>query len=747
MRIDGLLKFSGLPRNCKKPILEMLSALTDKGLLLHLPGGGWALTENTSSITGTYRAASGGGGNFVPDSPLLEPFPIHQLHDHDAWNGDKVRAIPPGKNIKNGRIIEIIKRENEELVARVDKKQGNNYLCVPADRKLPLAFLISVSSVDIDGESPFENAMILIRPSKKLNNNLWQADLVKVFGLDDKIEVQEAVVKAMHKAPAKFPSLALEQASKLANEIPDASGREDLRHIPFITIDGKDAKDFDDAIFVTRQGDEWLLLVAIADVSHYVRPDNRPGSLDSEALKRGNSWYFPQSVEPMLPEELSNGLCSLRPGEDRYVMLAEVRLSKDGKPIETRFAPAIIRSHGRLVYDDVAAFLKDDKNKPAYEPPIGEMLHDANELYKILARRRRKEGTLDFDLPEPAYSFNEDGSLKKMSIAERNDAHKMIEEFMICANEAVARHIGNSGIPFLYRVHPEPEAEKLAVLAETLEKVGLDGVAKIKGKDGLPEPGALQEVLRSAAGTEQEYLVNKLCLRAMQQARYQPDNVGHFGLASPSYCHFTSPIRRYADLLVHRALKKSLQKSTEKLPDHDSLLVIGDQLNSLERSAIDCERDMARRLGCAALKEHIGEILPGTISGVTEFGAFVEFSDIPTEGLIRLPDFGNDWYEFDAKTQSLRGMRTGKTWRLGQPVKVRVEDVNTDKMEIRLTPEGVEPRSNLTLSHSGKMASKVGGHGKNKRQFKDRAQRRKKDSSAKSRSAGREKPKIRRQSD
>lgn len=714
MRIDGLLKVGGLSRSCKKPMLKILDSLTNSGKLAHLPGGGWALPGAIPSMKGLFQAMPNGGGTFIPEDASRQPFPVHQVHTHGAWNGDIVRAIAPASGSKNGRVIEIIEKGIQELVARVEKKQGNTVLCRPSDRKLTALFSASLNDLAKDKKIS-EGAMVLLRPGKRLSANLWDAEILEVFGEDDKIDVQEAIVKAVHKVPGKFPELALKQAQEFENIKLDPKGREDLRHVPLVTIDGKDAKDFDDAIFVTRQGNEWLLLVAIADVSHYVEPDERPDSLDSEALRRGNSWYFPQSVEPMLPDTLSNGLCSLKPGEDRYAMFAEIRLSADGEPLETRFGPAIIRSHARLIYDDVATFLKDGKPGPGMKGPVPDMLKDAHALYKILARKRRERGTLDFDLPEPQYCFDQNGKLQKMTFAERNDAHRMIEEFMISANEAVARHIGASKIPFLYRVHPEPEQEKLISLASTLEKSGIDGSAKLKGKNGQADSGALQEILRQSAGTPQEYLVNKLCLRSMQQARYQPDNVGHFGLASKSYCHFTSPIRRYADLLAHRALKKSLGDRQPDLPDHNRLLEIGDQLNNLERSALECERDMARRLGCFAMKEHVGEVLQGTISGVTEFGAFVEFKDIPTEGLIRLPDLGNDWYEFDAATQSLRGMRTGKSWRLGQAVNVKVEEVNTDRMEIRLTPEGIESRKTMALTNKDSDKGQSTGTGKKRK--------------------------------
>lgn len=685
LRLDAILKIGNFSRSCKHQILEYLNLLAEEGRLVHLAGGGWITPDKIKTLTGTFQSTAQGAGIVKPDDPDAAEFPVHSLHAHGAWNGDKVRALAPGKINKNGRILEILERSQKEVMARVEKVLKDNLVCLPSDRKLDVSFSVSCEKAKDFCRSLKPDDMVVLKPLKKTEANVWKAEIIKVLGAANNIGVQEAIVKSSHQVPSEFPEYALEQARKFADDKIDVAGREDLRNVPFVTIDGKDAKDFDDAVYVEKQGDEWLLMVAIADVSHYVKTDQRSDSLDSEALRRGNSWYFPTSVEPMLPKELSNGLCSLRPNEDRYALVAEMRLSGSGKPLSSRFFTAVINSHGRLVYDDVAAFF-EGKEPSQFSKPVSKMLRDAHELYKILKKEREERGTLDFDLPEPAYTFNENGELAEMKVAERNDAHRMIEEFMICANEAVSRQLEAAKIPLLFRVHPVPEQAKIEELSSTLNNAGLESARIIK-KDVPVTPANLQMILKKAAGTPQEYLVNKLCLRSMQQARYQPDNVGHFGLASDSYCHFTSPIRRYADLLVHRALKTYLGSKEHSVPDREKLTEIGNQLNNLERSAVECERDIARRLGCFALKKHEGETMQGTISGVTDFGAFVEFRDIPADGLIRMSDLGNDWFEFDAKNQVLRGNRTGQTWKLGQPVNVKVASVNTDRQEIRLIPE------------------------------------------------------------
>ncbi len=697
LRTDSLLKTCGLTRNSRKQFDQLLFSLKDEGEIERLPGGRWALPDTLNFKTGKFRSRISGGGFVIPDDGS-EEIQISPYRTKGAWNQDKVKVLllPEGEG---GKITEVLQRHQKEIVARVDQCKGNVLLCHPTDRKLNVKFRVILDDPAICKKQVRPGALILIRPEKELERDLWQARLLNVFGAENSIGVQENIVKCNHHVPAKFPDLALQQAEGMSEGSMDASGREDMRHIPFVTIDGADSRDFDDAIQVEKIPDGFILRVAIADVSHYVRPDATEGSLDSEAQKRGNSWYFPRSVEPMLPMALSNDLCSLRPNEDRLAMLAEITFTEDAVPVKSRFAPIVMRSAGRLTYDSVANFFENGLDKPLPlvqgESPIteatGKMLQDAMALYKGISKRRRKEGTLDFDLPEPKYKFDDKGKLVDMTTAERNDAHKLIEEFMIAANEAVAEYLGSKNIPFLYRVHPEPDSQKLEALYETLDLTGIESIPASERKVTDVKPAMIQDILKKASGTPQEYTVNKLCLRSMQQARYQPVNQGHFGLASKDYCHFTSPIRRYADLLVHRALKVALGESNENLPDQEKLTQIGDSLNKLEREAMDCEREIARRMGCLALSEKVGETLSGTISGVTDFGVFVEFDDLPAEGVIRLSDLGSDWYDFDQKRQRLVGQREGKTWSLGQPVKVKVDSVDQDRLEVRLHPEGVTP--------------------------------------------------------
>lgn len=720
MRLDALLRAAALPRRAKKELEARLSELAHEGRLVRLRGGLWTRPQSLKSVIGRFSALRNGGGFVTPLSiPNPEQAPnkpgasgrgsrplaardiyIHPLQSNEAWHQDLVRVMlapcsangrggggsgrGPGRN-PEGRIVEILERGLKEVPAHVQSRAGRLLVCTPADSRLPVAFRAELPT---RAPVPEKGALVLLAPEERLASDLWGARFLGAYGREDDVAVQEELVKLNHQAPRDFPPAVLAETEALpaGPSRKDLAGREDLRSLPLVTIDGADAKDFDDAVQVERLpgGKGWLLRVAIADVSQYV-PSR--GALDAEALERGNSWYFPRSVEPMLPQALSNGLCSLKPREDRLAVLAEIRFSDDGQPGAARFALAVMRSAARLTYDQVKACLLD-KDPTALaaldENPRGKeilaMLAEAFRLYEVLRAARKARGSLDFDLPEPDYSFDAQGRVQKIGFRQRNDAHRLIEEFMIAANEAVARHLEESGLPFLYRVHPQPDPERLESLFNTLTATALETLP------AKPTAASLQGILAEARGTDRQYLVDRLCLRAMPQARYQPENEGHFGLASEAYCHFTSPIRRYADLLTHRALKASLGLALGPLPAGQKLLRMGDQLNRRERAAMDCERELARRLGCLALQGREGERFWGVICGVTDFGLFVELSAMPVEGMIRVEDLGDDWYEYDARQQCLLGRNSGVTWRLGQRLEVILEDVRLGRLEISFMP-------------------------------------------------------------
>lgn len=710
-RLKTIASHMHIPSRGLKALARLLQDLEAQGKLRR-QGERWGLPAPNAFFTGRITLLPSGAGRVPLPEPAGGRTEIHiaPAQCNGAWSGDLVlvEKLPP-RDSGHGRVARVLERtEGCQLAVCPGRHQKANVLR-PASGVCSHFFLVHGAKLQ-------KNDLVLLKPSRKLRGHydgkeLFQAEAVRSYGPFTSVEAQEAIVKTSRGVPMRFPELALRQAENFG-AVPgqdDMESREDMRSVPFVTIDGASAKDFDDAIEVEETPEGFLLRVAIADVSHYVRPDAMPGSLDDEARRRANSWYFPASVEPMLPEALSNGLCSLRPGEDRLAMLAEMPFTRDGLPLRPRFASIVMRSAGRLIYENVAEFFTSGKlNAPC---KVKSMLKSAEKLYAILARRRRERGTLDFVIPEPSYKFSEDGALLAMEDASRNDAHMLIEEFMIAANEAVAQYLGGMAQPFLYRVHPAPEPEKLASLFTSLRLTALEALPPELQRDGA-DAKAILTILANAKGTPQEYLVNRLCLRAMGQAKYHAENIGHFGLASSAYCHFTSPIRRYADLLVHRVLKAALHLNKENfpLPGREELDDIANGLNEQERKSVECERDIARRMACLILKDHIGEVKEGIVSGVTDFGLFVEFRDMPADGLIRMADLGRDWMELDQNRQCLTGRSTGQTWRLGQAVSVRITAVDLNKLEISLVPEnasGRRQRQNAQVNGKNKKGGKA----------------------------------------
>lgn len=784
LRLDDILRRLGITRRAKRAVLDSLRELERSGALVSLRGGSWALASRLKRLRGVLFVQRSGAAFVRPERSAggkrMDDIFIAPENLGGAWDGDRVELslFPSPKSAARGaktgfhaegRVIAVLERPRQELTVRVlplprpdglPDTQVLKLLCRPADPRLELELLVDVSGLpktpaegellrvavgerldasdqDFSCGSPAESRRPARTPRRKGTPSrrrpsrpllpLWSAVALSSLGQEDDARVQEDLTKLNHNIPVSFSDAVLEEAERAAAESPaSASGLEDLRPFALVTIDGEDARDFDDAVFVTRSDRGWRLLVAIADVSHYVRPR---GQLDREARERGNSCYFPCSVEPMLPEALSNGICSLRPGEDRRAMIVDISFDRGGSPVSTRFSNALIRSRARLTYTRVEAALKEEFDRrrgsapcsggednplkrcrgvmplpeghgeaalprsgehpsSALTPELAAMLADAAELAALLIRKRHDAGGLDFDLPEAEFKI-EDGKVTGIGIRERLFSHRIIEAFMVAANEAVARFLTEKGAPFLYRAHPAPSPEKLKDLARGLNAAGLDLPLPPPAKatrDADWIPGLLNAVRdRDDLRPEQIFLINRISLRSMMQARYTPVEEGHFGLASRCYCHFTSPIRRYADLVTHRALKYALGLDTGgAIPAGQKLPAVAERCNERERAAQDAEREIVRRFGCLLLRDRIGETLAGVISGVTHFGLFVELGDMPLEGMIRVETLGRDYFEYDAERQELRGVVSGIVHRLGQSVNVRLVEVNPGRLEITL---------------------------------------------------------------
>jgi ribonuclease R len=536
-------------------------------------------------------------------------------------------------------------------------------------------------------------------------------EIVAVLGHADEPGMATEIAIFSHGLPAEFPEQVEAQALRYGDAVDPAiaAQRTDLRDLPLITIDGADARDFDDAVMAEPHGDGFRLLVAIADVSEYVTPGSE---LDREATRRGTSTYFPDRVVPMLPETLSNGLCSLNPDVDRLVMVCEMKLNASGKVTASRFFEGVMRSAARMTYDQVREMIElGDEDLNRRFAHVRGNLDTLFEVYRLLARRRDRRGAIDFDSNEIQFVFAPDGRVEQLRRRSRHDAHRLIEECMIAANVEAAKTAEKIGLPTLYRVHDTPPPDKLADLEAFL---GLHGL-KVGWKDD-PEPADLTRIQKQARGTPIAPLVDAVLLRSLALAVYQPENRGHFGLALEAYAHFTSPIRRYPDLLLHRALKHHLRRKSKRDYPYDARTMadLGRDCSWLERRAEDASREVDERLKCQFMQRHLGDEFEGVITGVTGFGAFVEIPEMGVSGLVHVTSLPNDYYHFDPTARALNGERRGLRFRLADRVRVEVMAVSVDerKIDFRIAGEAGTEDASSRPAGSGKDGGRRGKAGK-----------------------------------
>lgn len=492
----------------------------------------------------------------------------------------------------------------------------------------------------------------------------------KLIELLDDVNAPRAVsliAIATHDIPSEFSKAAIDEANAAQPVTPE--GRVDLRNTPLVTIDGEDARDFDDAVFAEPHGDGWHLIVAIADVAHYVKSGS---ALDEVAFKRGNSSYFPDRVVPMLPEALSNELCSLKPHVDRACMVAHMWLDKAGEMTRWQFVRGIMRSHARLTYNQVQHAIDgkpDDVTRPLLDPVIKNLYA----AYKSLMQARVKRGTLELDLPERKVEIGSDGKLKSITIRDRFDSHKLIEEFMICANVAAAAQLEGTGGVCLYRVHDKPSELKLEGLRDFLDTLGISLVPMKQ-----LHPRFLTQILEMSAGGPNAQVVNEMMLRSQAQAIYSPENIGHFGLALAKYAHFTSPIRRYADLIVHRGLIRACKLGDDELTagEIERLEKIAEHISMTERRSAAAERDAIDRYVTLFMADRVGATFSARVSGVARFGLFARLDETGADGIIPISTLPHDFYFHDEKRQALVGKRSGRVFQLAQPIQVRLEQAD-----------------------------------------------------------------------
>ncbi len=658
---------------------KRLEAMVRDGQILRDRQGRYLPINQRDLVTGRVVGHADGFGFLKPEEGgedlYLPPSEMRQV-----MHGDRVVVAVTGvdrRGRKEASVVEVLERAHKRIVGRLMEEAGVYYV-IPEHRRIPHDILIPRQY--LDGAQPGQIVVVEIvtYPSRKRQA---VGRVVEVLGEQMAPGMEVEIALRAFEIPHQFPEEVLQEARALPDEVSEADkrGRVDLRHLPFVTIDGPDARDFDDAVFGKKTRKGWKLYVAIADVSHYVKPDT---ALDQEALKRGNSVYFPQRVVPMLPEKLSNELCSLKPKVDRLVMVCEMEITPEGKIRRSRFYEGVIHSHARLIYEDVAAMMVegDRKLRRRYRELLPH-LETLFEIYRALRREREARGAIDFETEEYRILFGENQKIEKIVPVERTEAHRLIEECMIAANRATARFLNRKKIPYLRRIHDRPDPEKVAELRQFLRELGLE----LKGGDE-PKPRHFMEVLEKARGRPDFHLIQTVILRAMPPAIYSPDKRGHFGLALETYCHSTSPIRRYPDLLVHRAVRHALQggKPETFRYSESELALIGDHCSMTERRADEAVWDVIAWLKCEYMRDKVGEVFWGVISAVKPFGFFVELKGIYTEGLVHISTLGRDFYHYDPIHHRLVGERTGKVFRVGDLVRVKVVRVDLDERRIEL---------------------------------------------------------------
>lgn len=686
----------GISKKDKLEFKKLVMVLVHDGSIVKIKGGRFGIPNKMNLVTGTLECHPDGYGFVVPDEGGEDVF-VRQMLLKGAMHKDRVvvrvegfKPVPAGRKQgkggkREGRIIRILERANKTIIGRFERAKGFG-IVMPLDKRLTAACVIPPKD-----ECSAKNGDVVVAEIVK-----WQAEhakgryaapvvgkVIEILGDYEDPDVEAQVIARKYNLNYKFPRHVIDEAKAVPQTVEEheTKGRIDLRDITTITIDGETAKDFDDAVSIERlKNYGYRLWVSIADVSRYVKENS---ILDKEAFARGTSVYFPDRCIPMLPEELSNGICSLKPSVDRLAFTAEMEFDNEGIITGYKFYESVIKSIERMTYTSVKAILVDrDEHLLKRYSHIIDDLKIMEELSLKLKKERSKNGSIDFDLPEPQMIIDIEGRVEDIVKSERNIAHGIIEEFMLQANQTVAKFMAHSKTAFLYRVHEEPDNEDLLDFKEFISNFGYH--LELKGR---ARPKTLQRFLEQVKGKTEEKLINHVLLRSMKQARYSEENIGHFGLAFDFYTHFTSPIRRYPDLIVHRLLKTMLAK---KFSDKESakwsaaLPDIANHTSKMERNAMEAEREIVDLKKTQFMMDKVGEAFDGFITGVTSFGFFVELKDYFVEGLVHVTNLKDDYYTFFEKQHSLIGERTKKRFRIGDEVRVKIQKVDIGKRQIDL---------------------------------------------------------------
>ncbi|HHP0482020.1 TPA: ribonuclease R [Vibrio campbellii] len=716
LKLKGEEQYEGLRRR--------LRAMERDGQLVFTRRQCYALPEKLEMVKGYVIGHKDGHGWVRPEGSVGKDndivLPHHQMKH--IIHGDYV-LVQPTDNSKRGRregrLVRVLEERNTQIVGRFFLEYGYSYV-VPDDSRISQDILIPNEH---KAGARMGNVVVIEITDRGSRSRGMMGKVVEVLGENMAPGMETQIAIRTHQIPHDWPEAVDKQSENLGEEVPEEAkvGRVDLRDLPLVTIDGEDARDFDDAVYCEKKkSGGWRLWVAIADVSYYVRTDS---ALDKEAINRGNSVYFPSQVVPMLPEVLSNGLCSLNPQVDRLCMVCEMTISDTGKLSGYKHYEAVMNSHARLTYNKVGAILEGDEELRMRYHAVVPHLEELHAMYKVLKEARDNRGAIEFETVEAKFIFNADRKIESIEPVIRNDAHKIIEECMILANIASASYVEKAKEPALYRVHESPGELRLQGFRDFLSELGLD----LKG--GLePSPTDYADLVKQIAERQDKELIQTMLLRSMKQAVYNADNAGHFGLALKRYAHFTSPIRRYPDLLLHRAIKYLIAKEEGRNQDRwtptggyhysfDDMDFYGEQCSMTERRADDATREVADWLKCEYMQDHVGDELDGVIANVTSFGFFVRLTELHIDGLVHISTLANDYYQFDPIGQRLIGESFGNIYRLGDAVKVKVLAVNLNDKQIDF--ELIE--TSRKLRGKGKTAKKRAADAKRKAKEKKRA--------------------------
>ena len=685
LELDAILDGFGLKgQRAQKNLLETLGRMVRAGQIIENRRHVFCLAEKLELIAGIVSAHRDGFG-FVMREDGEDDIYLSAREMRSLIDGDRVSIRIVGRDFRGrpeGRVVEILERGIEDIAGQFVRERGIG-LVIPDNPKIGHRVLIPPGESGSAKPGQIVVAEILDYPT---DAEPPTGRVVRIIGEQADKGIATDIAIHAHGIPDTWPKKVTQAARRLGKSVAaeDKKNRADYRDLPLVTIDGADARDFDDAVYCEAAGNGWRLVVAIADVAHYVEAAT---DLDREATRRGTSVYFPDRVVPMLPEALSNELCSLKPEVDRLCMVCDMKVDGSGKVSRSSFRDGLLRSRARLTYSQVNEYLVK-RTGGAIPEAVQPMLLQLHSLYQALASARQRRGAIELDIPQTRIELGPDGAVERIRAVPRNDAHKLIEECMIAANVEAARFLRKHRIAGLYRVHAKPDPERFEELRQYL--LGL-GLKKVPHPDHV-EPRHFNQLLRQVADRPDSQAISVAMLRSMMHAEYTPKNIGHFGLSLDHYAHFTSPIRRYPDLLVHRAIRHILGggKAGGYRYGHEEMERLGAICSAHERRAEDATRDVEARLKCQFMEDKVGNEYDGVVTGVTSFGVFVQLVEPPIDGLVHVTSLENDYYHFNATQLALVGERTGKRYSLGDRLRVVVSQVDLDsrRIDFRLSADG-----------------------------------------------------------